>query len=242
VRTIVPHAHILVDIDDGYCDTEVACHVVRQLEGIGVSGVVLEDQRRPRRCGHLDGKQILELEEYLPKLERVLEARRDMFVVARTDASEPAESCGACARSSRPAPTACSPTASATSSSCARSAPRSTARSASTRSPAASRRPCSLSDLAELGVGVAIYSTPCLFSAADAVEGALKNLRSQDGRLPGPPAMSVKAVQRAAAAELEGSLRGDPQRKPDVEARALRARQRARVSVNCAAPSGRPSV
>jgi 2-methylisocitrate lyase-like PEP mutase family enzyme len=59
VRTILPTHHIVVDIDDGYIDTEVACHVVRLLEAIGASAVVLEDQRRPRRCGHLAGKQIL---------------------------------------------------------------------------------------------------------------------------------------------------------------------------------------
>ena len=60
--------HLLVDIDDGYCDPEVACHVVSVLEASGASGVVLEDQKRPRRCGHFDGKQIMELDEYLAKI------------------------------------------------------------------------------------------------------------------------------------------------------------------------------
>lgn len=55
-RVILPDRHIMVDIDDGYCDTEVACHVVHLLEAAGASGVVLEDQQRPRRCGHVDGK------------------------------------------------------------------------------------------------------------------------------------------------------------------------------------------
>jgi PEP phosphonomutase and related enzymes len=54
-----PQQHLLVDIDDGYVDPEVACHVVEHLERIGASGVIREDQKRPRRCGHVTGKQIL---------------------------------------------------------------------------------------------------------------------------------------------------------------------------------------
>ncbi len=88
IRTILPAHHLLVDIDDGYCDPEVACHVVSVLESVGASGVVLEDQKRPRRCGHFDGKQIMELDEYIAKLKAVLATRRDMLVIARTDASD----------------------------------------------------------------------------------------------------------------------------------------------------------
>jgi len=87
VRTVLPRHGILVDIDDGFADTEVACHVVSLLESAWASGIILEDQTRPRRCGHLGGKRILPLDEYLDKLRRVLEVRKDMVVVARTDAS-----------------------------------------------------------------------------------------------------------------------------------------------------------
>src|SRR5438552_3592716 len=45
VRTVLPQHRLLVDIDDGYGDAEVACHVVSQLERAGASGIVLEDQR-----------------------------------------------------------------------------------------------------------------------------------------------------------------------------------------------------
>ena len=72
LRLAFPQHHLLVDIDDGYVDPEVACHVVENLERVGASGVILEDQKRPRRCGHVDGKQILPLEEYLDKLNLVL--------------------------------------------------------------------------------------------------------------------------------------------------------------------------
>jgi 2-methylisocitrate lyase-like PEP mutase family enzyme len=89
VRTVFPGHHILVDIDDGYCDPEVACHVVSVLEASGASGIVLEDQKRPRRCGHFEGKQIMDLDEYLAKLRQVLATRRDLVVVARTDTADP---------------------------------------------------------------------------------------------------------------------------------------------------------
>ena len=72
LRTILPVHHLVVDIDDGYGGPEIAGHVVRALEQAGASAVILEDQQRPRRCGHASGKQILPLEQYLAKLERVL--------------------------------------------------------------------------------------------------------------------------------------------------------------------------
>jgi 2-methylisocitrate lyase-like PEP mutase family enzyme len=89
VRAVLPDPHLLVDIDDGFADPAVAAHTVRALERVGASGIVLEDQARPRRCGHLEGKRILPLGEYLEKLRTVLAARRSLFVVARTDASDP---------------------------------------------------------------------------------------------------------------------------------------------------------
>jgi len=91
LRLAFPGHHLLVDIDDGYVDPEVASHVVAHLERIGASGVILEDQKRPRRCGHVDGKQILPLEEYLEKLDLVLRTREELVVVARTDATDEAE-------------------------------------------------------------------------------------------------------------------------------------------------------
>ncbi len=91
IRAVTPSAHLLVDLDDGYGDAEIAAHAAAHVEAVGASGIILEDQQRPRRCGHLGGKQVLELDDYLDKLARVLETRRSLFVVARTDASDPAE-------------------------------------------------------------------------------------------------------------------------------------------------------
>src|ERR1039458_586851 len=64
IRQILPTHRLLVDIDDGYVDTHTACHVTLQLDRMGVAMVMLEDQARPRRCGHVDGKIILPLEAY----------------------------------------------------------------------------------------------------------------------------------------------------------------------------------
>lgn len=91
LKLLLPQEHLLVDIDDGYGDAAIACHVVAGLEAAGASGVVMEDQMRPRRCGHYEGKRVAPLNEFLDKLKRVLTARRDLFVVARTDAEDSGE-------------------------------------------------------------------------------------------------------------------------------------------------------
>ncbi|GAA3392408.1 isocitrate lyase/PEP mutase family protein [Streptomyces roseoviridis] len=185
LRGAFPRHDLLVDIDDGYVDTEVACHVVDSLERAGASGVILEDQRRPRRCGHADGKQVLPLDEYLAKLETVLRTRRDLVVVARTDATEEDEIL-------RRAECLAATDADAVLVDGVRSVewirrirkvvggkPLLFNQIAGGKSPR-----LSLSELTDLGVDVAIYSTPCLFAAHEAMDAALAELRRTDGRLP----------------------------------------------------------
>ncbi|MET9950236.1 isocitrate lyase/PEP mutase family protein [Streptomyces sp. NPDC006339] len=185
LRGAFPRHDLLVDIDDGYVDPEVACHVVESLERAGASGVILEDQKRPRRCGHADGKQVLPLEEYLAKLERVLATRRDLVVVARTDATEEDEIL-------RRAESLAATDADAVLVDGVRSVewirrirkvvdgkPLLFNQIAGGKSPR-----LSLSELTDLGVDVAIYSTPCLFAAHEAMDAALAELRRADGRLP----------------------------------------------------------
>jgi len=91
IRHAIPSTHILVDVDDGFGDQIVAANTVRVLESNGLSAVMMEDQKRPRRCGHFEGKEILPLEEYLVKLGNVIDTRKSIFVIARTDATDPAE-------------------------------------------------------------------------------------------------------------------------------------------------------
>jgi 2-methylisocitrate lyase-like PEP mutase family enzyme len=185
IRTVLPSHHLLVDIDDGYTDPEVACHVVSVLEKAGASGVVLEDQKRPRRCGHFDGKQIMELDEYLAKLKQVLATRRDLFVIARTDSSDPADierrvlafvEAGADAVL----------VDGLTSLETVRNLSAKTDRPFCFNQIAGGKSPaCTLSELRDAGVKVAIYSTPCLFAAQSAIEDAMVRLPQVDGSLSG---------------------------------------------------------
>ncbi|MGW6916375.1 isocitrate lyase/PEP mutase family protein [Kitasatospora sp. NPDC054939] len=185
LRGAFPQHHLLVDIDDGYVDPEVACHVVRRLERIGASGVILEDQKRPRRCGHADGKQVLPLDEYLDKLHLVLAARTDLVVVARTDATEESDIL-------RRAEALAATDADVVLVDGVRSEewirrirevvdgkPLLFNQIAGGKSPR-----LSLTELTDLGVEVAIYSTPCLFAAHRAMDEALAGLKVADGRLP----------------------------------------------------------
>lgn len=202
VRTILPRHHLLVDIDDGYYDPEVACHVVSVLEAAGASGVVLEDQKRPRCCGHFDGKQIMELGEYLDKLRMVLATRRELFVVARTDASDPAE----CERRVRAFAKAGADAVLIDGLPSLDLVRRLAAdldkpfcfnQIAQGKSP-----PYTLSELCEAGVSLVIYSTPCLFAAQSAIESSLAELKARDGTLAGS-AVGVKDCTRVLSDNLD---------------------------------------
>ncbi|MGQ4511292.1 isocitrate lyase/phosphoenolpyruvate mutase family protein [Streptomyces sp. DW26H14] len=198
LRLAFPAHHLLVDIDDGYVDPEVACHMVQRLERIGASGVILEDQKRPRRCGHADGKIILPLDEYLEKLNLVLASRRDLVVVARTDATEENEIL-------RRAQALAETDADVVLVDGVRSAewirrirkvigdkPLLFNQIAGGKSPR-----LSLSELTDLECQVAIYSTPCLFAAHTAIDTALRELKKSDGRLPdfsAPGSVGVRAA------------------------------------------------
>ena len=229
VRVILPLHHVVVDIDDGYADVEVACHVVRQLEALGASGVVLEDQQRPRKCGHLDGKQIMDPAGFVDKLQRVLSARNDLFVVARTDATDPDEAmtrahmfaaAGADAvlvegvqdlellrnlRHEIDCPLVFNQIAGG-------------------KSPSAT-----LEQLSNAGVSLVNYSTPCLFAAHDAVNAAMSALKKDAGRLPAlsPGNVDVKRCTHLLNENSEGlSSHGSSPRFTDESSRAAAPRQR----------------
>lgn len=195
VRTVLPAHHLLVDIDDGYCDPEVACHVVSLLEAAGASGVVLEDQKRPRKCGHFDGKQIMELDDYLEKLRRVLATRRDLFVVARTDSSDAADIerrvlAFAAAGADAVLVDGLQSLDTVRHLSAKVNVPLCFNQIAGGKSPA-----CTLAELEQAGAQIAIYSTPCLFAAQSAVEHAMTRLKAEGGSLAGSP-VGVKDCTR----------------------------------------------
>jgi 2-methylisocitrate lyase-like PEP mutase family enzyme len=61
---------------------------VREFESRGVAGIHIEDQEFPKKCGHLEGKQVIPREDYLAKIRAAVAARRDanFMIIARTDA------------------------------------------------------------------------------------------------------------------------------------------------------------
>jgi 2-methylisocitrate lyase-like PEP mutase family enzyme len=183
VRTLLPQHYILVDIDDGYADTEIACHVVSLLEKIGASGVVIEDQKRPRRCGHFDGKQLMELEEFLEKLGKILATRKEMFVIARTDASDVNE-ITVRAKAFAEAGADAVLVDALKDLNLVRTLKDKIDKPLVFNQLAGGKSPsCSLGKLREVGVSIVIYSTPCLFAAQAAIEDAMKALRENDGLL-----------------------------------------------------------
>ena len=80
---------VMVDIDTGFGDVNNVIHTVRQVERLGAAALFIEDQTYPKRCGHMAGKSVVTVEEYLPKLKAALWARQDpdFVIMARTDAA-----------------------------------------------------------------------------------------------------------------------------------------------------------
>jgi 2-methylisocitrate lyase-like PEP mutase family enzyme len=79
---------IIADADTGYGNAINLVRTVREYERVGVAAIHLEDQITPKRCGHLDGKEVISLPEMIKKLEAALASRADpdFCIIARTDA------------------------------------------------------------------------------------------------------------------------------------------------------------
>jgi 2-methylisocitrate lyase-like PEP mutase family enzyme len=78
---------VIADADTGYGNELNATRTVREYERRGVAGLHIEDQGFPKKCGHLDNKVIVSLDEYLAKIQAAVAARRDpdFLIIARTD-------------------------------------------------------------------------------------------------------------------------------------------------------------
>jgi 2-methylisocitrate lyase-like PEP mutase family enzyme len=79
---------VIADADTGYGNELNATRTVREYERRGLAGLHIEDQGFPKKCGHLDNKVIVPLEDYLAKLRAAVAARQnpDFVIIARTDA------------------------------------------------------------------------------------------------------------------------------------------------------------
>jgi 2,3-dimethylmalate lyase len=84
-RLTVP---LIADGDTGHGDLHNVARTVRDFERAGASGMLLEDQVAPKRCGHFAGKQVIPAAEMLDKLKTALDTRADpdFVIIARTDA------------------------------------------------------------------------------------------------------------------------------------------------------------
>jgi methylisocitrate lyase len=78
----------IVDADTGFGGPENIGRTIRELEAAGLAGCHIEDQEFPKRCGHLAGKSIVDVDEMVGRIQAAVAARRDpdFLVIARTDA------------------------------------------------------------------------------------------------------------------------------------------------------------
>jgi 2-methylisocitrate lyase-like PEP mutase family enzyme len=79
---------IIVDADTGYGSEAGAWLTVRDLEAAGANAVQIEDQVSPKRCGHMEGKEVIPAEEMVIKIRAAVAARRsnETLIIARSDA------------------------------------------------------------------------------------------------------------------------------------------------------------
>jgi 2-methylisocitrate lyase-like PEP mutase family enzyme len=78
---------VIADADTGYGTELNVFRTVREFERSGAAGIHIEDQVSPKRCGHLDGKDVISREEFIAKIRAAVAARRDpdFLLIARTD-------------------------------------------------------------------------------------------------------------------------------------------------------------
>ena len=85
--TRVTDLPVLIDADTGFGEPMNAARTVQLLEDAGLAGLHLEDQVNPKRCGHLDNKVIIPLEDYVAKIRAAVAAKTNpnFTIIARTD-------------------------------------------------------------------------------------------------------------------------------------------------------------
>lgn len=79
---------VIADADNGYGNPINVIRTVKEYEAAGVSAIHIEDQVMPKKCGHMEGKQVIEASEMVEKVRAAVEARHteDFLIIARTDA------------------------------------------------------------------------------------------------------------------------------------------------------------
>jgi 2-methylisocitrate lyase-like PEP mutase family enzyme len=89
LKRTVGDTAVIADADTGYGGLLNVHHTVRGYEAAGIAAIQLEDQEFPKRCGHMEGKRVIPLEDMVAKIRVACDARQSadgMLVIARTDA------------------------------------------------------------------------------------------------------------------------------------------------------------
>jgi methylisocitrate lyase len=89
---------LLVDGDTGHGEALNVMHMVRSFEDAGAAAVHIEDQLLPKKCGHLNDKKLADARDAAAKIAAAVKARRDLYIIARTDAADAEGMDGAVAR------------------------------------------------------------------------------------------------------------------------------------------------
>jgi len=89
---------VLVDGDTGTADAAGTAHMVRAFEDAGAAAIHIEDQSLPKKCGHLENKNLVDPSEMAMKIAAAVGASQNLYVIARTDAAASEGLDGAIAR------------------------------------------------------------------------------------------------------------------------------------------------
>ena len=81
----VTNLPVIVDGDTGYGEVVNVIRLVREIESVGAAGIQIEDQILPKKCGHLNGKQIISKQEMMAKIQAASETSNNVKIIARTD-------------------------------------------------------------------------------------------------------------------------------------------------------------
>ena len=82
---------VFADADTGHGNTTNVIRTVKEMEKAGAAAMFLEDQLFPKMCGHMEGKQVIAVQDMIPKIKAAVDARmdQDFMIMARTDALAP---------------------------------------------------------------------------------------------------------------------------------------------------------
>ncbi|GAC1433547.1 MAG: isocitrate lyase/PEP mutase family protein [Ktedonobacteraceae bacterium] len=89
LAAVIGNLPLIADADTGYGNPLNVRRTVREYEQAGVAGIHIEDQVWPKKCGHMEGKQVIPMDEMVQKIRAAVDARQDpdFVLIARTDAT-----------------------------------------------------------------------------------------------------------------------------------------------------------